>query len=81
MSDKEIALDINEDNVDVEFQALLLKFYPDAELDETDAFLMDRYDDVKNMIIDLLNDMIEEDKKWKSKIIGLVGIINQMYQR
>jgi len=63
MSDKEIALDINEDNVDVEFQALLLKFYPDAELDETDAFLMDRYDDVKNMIIDLLNDMIEEDKK------------------
>jgi len=63
MSDKEIALDINEDNVDVEFQALLLKFYPDAELDQTDAFLMDRYDDVKNMIIDLLNDMIEEDKK------------------
>jgi hypothetical protein len=63
MSDKEIALDINEDNVEVEFQALLLKFYPDAELDETDAFLMDRYDDVKNMIIDLLNDMIEEDKK------------------
>tara|TARA_A100000171_G_C2118422_1_gene139263 strand:- start:1216 stop:1407 length:192 start_codon:yes stop_codon:yes gene_type:complete len=63
MSDKQIALDINEDNVDVEFQALLLKFYPDAELDETDTFLMDRYDDVKNMIIDLLNDMIEEDKK------------------
>ena len=63
MSDKQIALDINEDNVDVEFQALLLKFYPDAELDQTDAFLMDRYDDVKNMIIDLLNDMIEEDKK------------------
>ena len=65
MSDK-IALEINEENVDIEFQALLLKFYPNAELDEGDTFLMDRYDDVKNMIIDLLNDMIEEDKKWKN---------------
>jgi hypothetical protein len=63
MSDKEIVLDINEDDFDAEFQALLLKFYPDAELDETDDFLMDRYDDVKNNIIDLLNYMNEEDKK------------------
>ena len=61
MNDK-IALEINEENVDIEFQALLLKFYPNAELDEGDTFLMDRYDDAKNMIIDLLNDMIAEDK-------------------
>ncbi len=62
MSDKQIALDINADNVDVEFQALILKFYPDAELDGTDTFLIDRYNDVVNIITDLLNDMIAEDK-------------------
>ena len=62
MSDEKIPLDINADNVDVEFQALLLKFYPDAELDGTDTLLVDRYNDVINIIIDLLNDMIAEDK-------------------
>jgi hypothetical protein len=58
---EKISLDINDESVDVEFQKLILKFYPDAKLDETDVFLMDRYEDVKNMIIDLLNDMITED--------------------
>ncbi len=58
-----MSLNIDNESVDIEFQKLILKFYPDAELDQTDEFLMERYEDVKNMIIDLLNDMITEDSR------------------
>tara|TARA_Y100001937_G_scaffold5271_1_gene6962 strand:+ start:359 stop:544 length:186 start_codon:yes stop_codon:yes gene_type:complete len=58
-----VSLNIDNESVDIEFQKLILKFYPDAELDQTDEFLMERYEDVKNMIIDLLNDMITEDSR------------------
>ena len=58
-----MSLNIDNESVDIEFQKLILKFYPDAEIDQTDEFLMERYEDVKNMIIDLLNDMITEDSR------------------
>ena len=53
---------IDEDDLDEQLQNLITHFYPDAEINQTDDFIMKRYDDIKLQLVDLIMDIWDEKK-------------------
>ena len=55
-------IEIDEDDMDKALQDLIVKFYPEAELKEENTFILDRYQDIKFQLVDLILDMGEEQQ-------------------